>query len=488
MASAHRKVLDIRHLCSTARLACDKGHARDAINMLDQLHRDRLAPDRFTFDAVVECAAKKNLPHDAARLIDGMSSFPSLGPPDLQNFNMVVHGFAKKNDPAAARLWVNRILAERLKPDSVTYTSLIVGFGNISDYSAVERVFEEMVGNSVSPSAVTFSACISACGKMNLIKIEDAENWIHRMENEFGFSPDTAVYNALLDVCTKAKRVDRVLYWLEHMKAQPDDRSMNALITALARKGDAQAATLWLEKLIVKNKGGCIDHIQDETMKTILNRGIPLAREHFNTVISACGSQGDCAGAEMWLDRLSENSIAPDIVSYTCMLHAFAKIGRTHTHADMKSNGLRIPAVVGAERIWKRMLDADIKPNIRSFSAMIDVCSKAGDALAAAKTLEQMPSQGVLPDLRAFSSVIDAFARLGDGANAVYWFDRMVAANIRPDAKAFTAVIDAFSKAGNMNKAKEWVVRMQNSGVPLDHKAFQAAMRMKVTNQQQARA
>ena len=60
-----------------------------------------------------------------------------------------------------------------------------------------------------------------------------------------------------------------------------------------------------------------------------------------------------------------------------------------------------------------------------SYSAMIDACAKAGDAIRAQRWHQRMRNAGVQPNAHSFSAVINACAKSGNLTAAYEEFDRM---------------------------------------------------------------
>lgn len=112
-----------------------------------------------------------------------------------------------------------------------------------------------------------------------------------------------------------------------------------------------------------------------------------------------------------------------------------------------------------------------------SYSVVIDLCSRKGDALGAAGWLEAMvASTFIKPNVFAFNAVIAGFARKGSAEQAVGWLSRMRSQGLEPNVVSYTAVIDGCAKAGDPKGAEHWFEAMLEAGVKPNRLSYNAVI------------
>ena len=104
-----------------------------------------------------------------------------------------------------------------------------------------------------------------------------------------------------------------------------------------------------------------------------------------------------------------------------------------------------------------------MEPNVVSYSAMIDACAKVGDAAKAQRWHQRMRNEGVQPNAHSYSAVINAMAKSGHLLAAYEEFERMEQAGVVADVVVYSGLLDACAKAGDLVKAKEVFARSANA-------------------------
>merc|ERR1719428_2648622 len=161
---------------------------------------------------------------------------------------------------------------------------------------------------------------------------------------------DAICYNMLISLCAKLGEPKKADQWMRRMLqagVRPDVASFNSNIDACARSGDIEGAEQWLTKMSTAGLGA----------NTV----------SYNTVINACAKAGNIPRAQWWMQQLCEAG-TPDVVSYTSLINAFAQKGDAY----------------GAEKWLIHMVQSGIEANVVSFSTVITACARVGDKAAAA--------------------------------------------------------------------------------------------------------
>merc|ERR1719305_1819229 len=149
-----------------------------------------------------------------------------------------------------------------------------------------------------------------------------------------------------------------------------------------------------------------------EAGRTMLDRGMTPNAVTFSAMIDACAKASDCAGAELWHNRMVEAGIEASNHSFGSVISACARAG----NADK------------AEAWLNHMGELGIEPDVVTFSSVIDACSKADNAERAERVFQRMRGKGLTPNIVAYSALARPFARRGD-----WWKVEELEAHLRGD-------------------------------------------------------
>jgi len=153
------------------------------------------------------------------------------------------------------------------------------------------------------------------------------------------------------------------------------------------------------------------------------------------------------------MKRMAEAGVEPNVVSYCAMIDACSKAG------DAARAGY-----------WHEvMLERGVQPNAHSFSAVISACAKAHDVSAALHHLEAMEDQWKVPaDVVVFSSVLDACAKVGDADRARAVFDLMRQRGVRPNVVAYASLARPFAHRGDWQEVEFIAQDMEAQGLRMN--------------------
>merc|ERR1719476_990730 len=126
------------------------------------------------------------------------------------------------------------------------------------------------------------------------------------------------------------------------------------------------------------------------------------------------------------------------------------------------------------------MIQRGVEPNVKTFSAVIDTCAKAGNLARAEHWHHRMLEKGIAPNAHSYTALISACAKQADagGAEAAeQWLDRSEQAGVVNDVVVYSSVIDACGKAGDAERAMRIFRRMQARGLKPHVVAYAALAR-----------
>ena len=249
--------------------------------------------------------------------------------PNLVTYNTVLNAHAKAGNPRAACDIVELMREEDgIEPDLHTYAGLIQAWSRSKKGRdgavEAEKVFEEMLSSSKSiPNEVVLGALVDAWAKSGEMDAgEQAERVL--LAND-GIVASTVTFNSVMDAYAKrgkAKDAQRILKLMIATKyVTPNTRSYNILMQAWTRASNDRVQTAeLLENFLL-------------TMLTSQTNNVPV----------------------------------PDEVTFTIVIHAWAK------------SGAGLKAARSAVRLLNSMVDHKIKPNMKTWASVVDCWAKVRD-------------------------------------------------------------------------------------------------------------
>ena len=314
---------------------------------------------------------------------------------------------------------VERMMQSIDTRDPVKYSILIRAYAKIDRADlAMDAVFVRMMNdpNITAPTLHTFKALVEAwIGSSQSDAIEQAHSIFQRMdENEIcqrnELHPDSFMYGALLKVIGASNRPDsgsKVIDVLDEMvkrSEKTDDKALlpNAIIFNLALNACYQSA----------HDMDCAEADLRRMELSIAPPDLRLYNETLNNY-ALIGTLAAAERAELMLDHIFELSktnvqLKPNDFTYNTVINAW--VASKHESAP--------------EQMWKiyeRMREAHVLPNMATFNALINYLSKPSnerlDVERADTLLDLMESGaivGVSPDRRHYGPLMNGWIAIGD--------------------------------------------------------------------------
>ena len=108
-----------------------------------------------------------------------------------------------------------------------------------------------------------------------------------------------------------------------------------------------------------------------------------------------------------------------------------------------------------------------VEPNVQTYTALVSVCSHAGQFAQALSTLQAMDVAGVQPDVVAFNSVIAACADQAHWEAAWSVMAGMRRCGTTPTVVSYNLLLSACERAGQAERALEVFGRMQRDAASM---------------------
>lgn len=363
----------------------------EAHGMFEELLYRGIVPDIFTYNTLLDALCKGGQMDLAAFIMSGMPRNNIW--PNVVTYSTVIDGYAKAgrldvalglyHEMKCAGIDLDRVSYNTLlsiyaklgrfedafrvcdemkmagfKKDTVTYNALLGGYGKQGRYNDVKSLFQEMKGESVPPNVLTYSTLIDVYSKGGLQA--EAMHILNEFE-QTGLEPDVVLYSALIDALCKKGSVEEAVALLDTMTKEgitPNVVTYNSIIDAFGKSGQVHPRS-WYEgfsEMVVEDK------TLDKSLKDGANQSTKISQKDKNK---------------------ADNALTP-----------FGQPGIQRTHSiylsDSEKMNQRSKEILSTVEMFHKMHELGIKPNVVTFSAILNACSRCQSFEEASMLLEEL--------------------------------------------------------------------------------------------------
>ncbi|KAG8659364.1 pentatricopeptide repeat-containing protein At4g22760 [Manihot esculenta] len=311
-------------------------------------------------------------------LAEAQRVFNQIPKKDIVSWNSMLSGYAKIGDMDQACLLFEQ-MPER---NYASWNAMISGFVECGKIDSAEKLFAEMPQRN-NVSCITMIAGYSKCGF-----VESAWEIFNQMTDK-----DLISFNAMISSLAQNNRpLEALKLFNEMFKAdvniQPDEMTLVSVVSACSQLGDMRHGS-WIESCI-KNFGiECDDHLVTALINFYAKCGnIDKAYELFyglkkkdvvaySAMILACGINGKVNDAIKLFTAMVDAQIQPNLGTFSGLLTAY-------NHAGL---------VEEAYLCFKSMKEHQLVPLLDHYAIMVDLLGRAGRLQEAYELIKSMPMQ-----------------------------------------------------------------------------------------------
>ena len=325
------------------------------------------------------------------------------------------------------------------------------GRGESPDPEDVWCEFENLLADGHRPTVKTYTSLLAALGDMGAP--EDAEEVLVRMRDA-GEAPDAQAYNAAVHAwCANGKpgEAERVVERMLGDGVRPNESTYPDIVTAYAKMGELRrcesiisriesvcdeegAALRWYEKVYHALIRGCCARGHPEEAEDVLKRWnfeqLDMERvaerrgqisrpvtASYGMIIDHYVTVGQMGDARRLLSQMQWDKVAPSIDIFNMLLKGYLAAGNIGAAQDVFRE-------LEGSGTWD-MDSLGIKPDVASYTSLMDHWANQGDVDLAEKILAKMELKAVAPDERTFGSLVKAYARGRNPEGAEQVLERM---------------------------------------------------------------
>ncbi|KAH9659580.1 pentatricopeptide repeat-containing protein [Citrus sinensis] len=135
----------------------------------------------------------------------------------------------------------------------VSWNSIIVGFAVNGFVGEALEYFNSMQKEGFKPDGVSFTGALTACSHAGLI--EDGLRYFDIMKKIYRVSPRIEHYGCIVDLYSRAGRLEDALNVVENMPMKPNEVVLGSLLAACRTKGDIILAERLMKYLVDLDPG-----------------------------------------------------------------------------------------------------------------------------------------------------------------------------------------------------------------------------------------
>ncbi|KAL6225703.1 hypothetical protein ACLB2K_004552 [Fragaria x ananassa] len=404
--------------------ACGKGgmEFKKVVEIFDEMLKIGVQPDRITYNSLLAVCSRGGL-WEAARNL--FSEMVDRGiDQDIYTYNTLLDAISKGGQMDLAYKIMLEMPSKNILPNVVTYSTMIDGYAKAGRLEDALNLFNEMKFLAIGLDRVLYNTLLSLYGKLG--RFEEALNVCKEMES-VGIAKDVVSYNALLGGYGKQGKYDEVKGLYNEMKVErvsPNLLTYSTLIDVYSKGG------LYAEAMKV--------------FREFKQAGLKADVVLYSELINALCKNGLVESAVSLLDEMTKEGIRPNVVTYNSIIDAFGRPATTVCTVDAGARGIvlhsessssisggdfdisdknvqnevrdredtRIMKMFGqltADKagyakkdrkvrqeilcilgVFQKMHELDIKPNVVTFSAILNACSRCNSFEDASMLLEEL--------------------------------------------------------------------------------------------------
>ncbi|CAH2059920.1 unnamed protein product [Thlaspi arvense] len=384
--------------------ACGKGGMEFKLvaEYFDEMQRNGVQPDRITFNSLLAVCSRGGLWEAARNLFDEMLDRGIEQ--DVFTYNTLLDAICKggKMD-LAFEILAAQMPAKRIMPNVVSYSTVIDGFAKAGRFDEALNLFDKMRFLGIALDRVSYNTLLSIYTKVG--RSEEALDVLREMAS-VGIKKDVVTYNALLGGYGKQRKYDEVKQIFAEMKREhvlPNLLTYSTLID-------------------VYSKGGLYKEAM-EIFREFKSVGLRADVVLYSALIDALCKNGLVGSAVSLIDEMTKEGIRPNVVTYNSIIDAFNRSATMESLAESRDGGASSLEEVGSSSFSSSLSkmteteDSQViqifgKLTTESFSRMKKDCKEGMHELSCMlEVIQKMHQLEIKPNVITFSAILNACSR-----------------------------------------------------------------------------
>ncbi|MQL78539.1 hypothetical protein Taro_010972 [Colocasia esculenta] len=409
------------------------GLSAEALKLFESMKAIGLKPNSVTYNTVIDACGKGG--EDLHRTTEIFREMLMSGVrPDKVTFNSLLAGCSRAGHWEDARVMFDEMIHQGVGRDVFTYNTFIDAVCKCGNMDLAVQIMSEMPVNNVQPNVVTYSTMMDGYSKLE--RFDEALKLYEELKS-LGIPMDRVCFNTLLSIYVKMGRYDDVVKTSEEMDRLGIDRDVvtyNALIAGYGKQGRFDVLGYLVQKMGVENiqpnvltystlidvysKAGLHQNAMDVYME-FRETGLKADVVLYSSLIDTLCKNGLVESAVWLLNEMIRVGIRPNVVTFNSIIDAFGKstlvdgvdVGSEKEVEEARKQIVRAFGQLASSEgsimevakrssqelvcilgLFRRMHFLGIKPNVVTFSAILNACSRCNSFEDASALLDQLRS------------------------------------------------------------------------------------------------
>ncbi|GKU87042.1 hypothetical protein SLEP1_g1497 [Rubroshorea leprosula] len=408
------------------------GLCKEALKTFDAMIDYGISPNLVAYNSVIDACAKGGVEFNRVweffneMLRDGIE-------PDLVTFNCLIAVCSRVGDWQRAGNLFNQMIAKGIQTDVFTFNTYLDALCKSGQMDLAFSIMQEMPRNGVTPNLVTYSTMLDGYSKAN--RFEDVVCVLEEMKS-LGFVFDRILYNTLVTAYGKLGRLREVINLCNEMKAagiSRDSVTYNALLQAFGKQGRIEEARrVFLEMKASNQRPNLLTYsslVGAYLKHGLLPEALEVLREQkeqgfkpdvvlYSTVVNAACKYGSVESAVWLIHEMIKEGITPNVVTFNSIIYSFGHAGDSECTLQCESSS-SVTTEIDAE---KEMADAEDNQIIKVFGLLVSGKGRdnrgRGDLFCILDLVRQMHHLNVKPNVVTFSAILNACSRCNSFSDA----------------------------------------------------------------------
>lgn len=393
----------------------EKESLNEAFNLLDRMRVEGVLPNKITFMSVLRACSMHGALDQGRRIHAEISTVGFQSDSSLQTaiFNM----YANCGSVGEAE----QIFSKMANKNVVAWTSLLSMYVKRRDLASADKVFGEMPSRNI----VSWNLIIAGYAQSG--DIAKAFELVSGMRAE-GFEPDRVTIISILEACGAFAALER-------------GKSIHGEAVTLGLDSDTVVATA-----LIGMYSKCGELAEARILFDKLSSRDTVA---WNAMILGYGQHGDGMEAIAIFERMLEENVTPNEVTFTAVISACSRVGLVREGCE-----------------FFRMLQEDysMKPRKEHYGSMVDLLGRAGQLEETAEFIRSMPCE---PDVSVWHALLGACKSHHD-VELAEWAACNVLELEPSSASVYVTLSNIYAQAGRWDDSTKIRKVMENRGLKKD--------------------
>ncbi|XP_050206236.1 pentatricopeptide repeat-containing protein At3g49710 [Mercurialis annua] len=211
----------------------DEELSEEALECFREMQRAGFRPDDGSFVCVIRAYSNLSSPSQGKQIhaLVLKSEIPSN---QISVNNALVTMYSKCGNLQDARCLFDRMPEH----NTVSFNSIIAGYAQHGIGNESVGLFEQMLDTGISPTKITFISVLSVCAHTG--KVEEGRRYFNMMKEKFGMEPESEHYSCMIDLLSRAGKLQEAEELIETMPFSPDSVGWAAILGACRKHGNME--------------------------------------------------------------------------------------------------------------------------------------------------------------------------------------------------------------------------------------------------------